>query len=176
MRRRRLFWQLYPPTLLIALVALAVVALDATSSLRQFYLAHTAADLESRAFLAEDPIAPLLAAKKYAEIDALCKELGKRSSTRLTVVLPDGTVVGDSLESPQQMENHAKRPEVADALNEGKGVSLRFSKTLQQDSRYVAILVREHDQSLGVVRASIPLSAIDGRSGRFAATSSWPAY
>ncbi len=144
-----------------------MVAWDASSSLRRFYLARTAEDLESRARLAEDQIVPLLAAKKYAEIDALCKELGKRSATRLTVILPDGKVVGDSLESPQEMDNHALRPEVVDALDEdkGKGVSLRYSETLKQDLRYVAVPARDHGQTLGVVRAAVSLSAIDGALG-----------
>jgi two-component system, OmpR family, phosphate regulon sensor histidine kinase PhoR len=163
MRRRRLFWQLFPATLLIALVSLAVVALDATLSLRWFYLDRTAEDLQSRAHLVEDQIVPLLAAKKYAEIEALCKELGQRSSTRLTVILPDGKVVGDSLESPVVMDNHATRSEVIDALDPDKnlGVSLRPSPTLKQEVRYVAIPARDHGQALGVVRTSIMLSAID---------------
>ncbi len=167
MRKPRLFWQLYPATLLISLVALAAVAWDASSSLRRFYLARTAEDLESRAQLAADQIVPLLAANKYSEIQALCKELGTRSSTRLTVILPDGKVVGDSEEPPQQMDNHADRPEVRDALDADKnlGISLRPSKTLQQDLRYVAIPARDHGQTLGVVRASIALSAIDGALG-----------
>ena len=165
MRKPRLFWQLYPATLLIALLSLAVVALDASSSLRQFYLARTAEDLRSRASLVEDQITPLLAAQKYAEIDALCKDLGQRSSTRFTVILPDGKVVGDSLESPQQMDNHATRPEVIEALNTGKGVSLRYSQTLKQTLRYVALPARRHSQTLGVVRAAIPLVAIDAALG-----------
>jgi two-component system phosphate regulon sensor histidine kinase PhoR len=162
MRRPRLFWQLFLGTFLIALVALAVLALDASSSLRQFYLARTAEDLESRASLVEDRVVPLLAAKEYAQIDALCKQLGKRSSTRLTVILPDGTVVGDSLESPQKMDNHALRPEVAAALEKGEGVSLRYSRTVQQTQRYVAVPVRDHGQVLGVVRAAVSLATIDG--------------
>ncbi|MEI8373254.1 MAG: ATP-binding protein [Planctomycetota bacterium] len=161
MRKRRLFWQLYPVTLLIALLALALVALDTSSSLRQFYLARTAEDLESRAHLTEGQVIPLLATQKYAEIDALCKELGKRSSTRLTVILPEGKVVGDSDESPQQMDNHATRPEVDGAFQEGKGVSERYSQTLQQNLRYVAVRADDHDQPLGVVRAAISLAVID---------------
>ncbi len=165
MRRRRLFWQLYPATLLIALVALAAVARDATSSLRRFYLDRTAEDLESRARLAEGQFIPLLAAGKHAEIDALCKTLGKRSSTRLTVILADGTVVGDSLEAPQQMDNHGRRPEVIDALEEGKGISLRYSQTLQETLRYVAVPARGGGRTLGVVRAAVPLAAIDSVLG-----------
>jgi two-component system, OmpR family, phosphate regulon sensor histidine kinase PhoR len=162
MRRRRLFWQLFPATLLIALAALAVVALDATTSLRQFYLDRTAEDLESRARLAEDQIVPLLAAGKYAEIDALCKELGKRSSTRFTVILPNGKVVGDTEKSPQEMDNHAARREVSEALDKGVGSSLRPSDTLKQDLRYVAVSVRQDGRTLGVVRAAVSLAAIDG--------------
>ena len=170
MHRPRLFWQLYPATLLIALVALAVVALDASLSLRRFYLAHTAKDLESRARLAEDQIVPLLAAGKYAEIDALCKDLGNRSSTRLTVILPDGKVVGDSEQSPPEMDNHATRPEV-EILDEDKGV---LPSRQPDDARVDALRgrpVRDHGQTLGVVRTSIPLRRSTAL-GRFSATSS----
>jgi len=165
MRRRRLFWQLYPVTLLIPLVALAVVALGASSTLRQFYIARTVDDLESRARLAEDQVVPLLTDNKYDEIDALCKKLGERSSTRLTVILSDGGVVGDSLESPKLMENHAGRPEVADALQGGKGVSCRPSQTMHEDFCYVAIPARDHGQTLGVVRSSVSLASVDGALG-----------
>jgi two-component system phosphate regulon sensor histidine kinase PhoR len=161
MRRKRLFWQLYPATLLIALASLAVLAVDAEVCLRRFYLDRTAEDLEARARLAEDQIIPLLAAKKYAEIDALCKELGQRSATRLTVILPDGKPVGDSLRQPREMDNHATRPEVVDAMDKGVGVSLRPSDTLKEDLRYVAVTVRQNGRTLGVVRASISLAAID---------------
>jgi two-component system, OmpR family, phosphate regulon sensor histidine kinase PhoR len=163
MRRRRLFWQLYPSTLLIALVALAVVAIDASSSLQQFYRARTAEDLQSRACLVENQIVGLLAEKKYAEIDALCKELGSHSSTRFTVILSGGKVVGDSLEAPQLMENHATRSEVIEALDvdNDRGVAIRKSDTLKQDFCYVAIPARDRGQTLGTVRAAVSLSAID---------------
>jgi two-component system phosphate regulon sensor histidine kinase PhoR len=167
MRRRRLFWQLYPATLLIALAALAAIALDATMLLRPFYIAHTEDDLESRVQLAEDHIVPLLAAKEYAKTDALCKELGQRSATRFTVILPDGTVVGDSLQSPQQMDKHNDRPEVRDALNTdmSKGVSVRKSVTLKETMCYVALPVQQRGETLGVVRASVSMAGIDGALG-----------
>jgi two-component system, OmpR family, phosphate regulon sensor histidine kinase PhoR len=161
MRRTRLFWQLYPATLLIALAALAVIALDATSSLRQFYLDRTADDLEARAHLAEDQFIPLLVAGDRAKIDDLCKELGKRSATRFTVILPDGSVVGDSLRSPPEMDNHGHRDEVIKAIQDGKGVSLRPSDTLHEEMCYVAVPARHDGQIAGVVRAAVSLAAID---------------
>ena len=50
-----------------------------------------------------------------------------------------------------------------DALDVDKsmGVSLRYSKTLKQPLRYVAVPARDHGQTLGVVRAAVPLVAID---------------
>ena len=52
------------------------------------------------------------------------------------------------------MDNHGRRPEVVDALVEGKGVSLRYSKTLGETLRYAAIAVRSQGRTLGVVRAA----------------------
>ena len=64
----------------------------------------------------------------------MCKELGEKAATRLTVILPDGKVVGDSEESPQNMDNHADRhEEIIEALAGDVGNSLRFSDTHQGD-------------------------------------------
>ena len=63
------------------------------------------------------------------------------------------------------MDNHGRRPEVIDALEEGKGVSLRYSQTLQEPLRYVAVSARGSGRTLGVVRAAVPLAAIDSVLG-----------
>ena len=161
MHKRRLLWQIYPAFLLITLISVGGVAWYASASLRKFYIAHTADDLQARAWLAEERIGPLLAARDFAQIDALCKTLGKKADTRLTVVLPDGKVIGDSWESPQRMENHADRPEIIDALDGRPGVSLRYSQTIKETLRYAAVPIRRGDQTIGAIRAAIPLSAID---------------
>ena len=46
----------------------------------------------------------------------ICKGIGKHSATRITVILPSGRVIGDSHETPQMMDNHANRPEIASAF------------------------------------------------------------
>ena len=161
MRKRRLLWQIYPSFLLITLISLGGVAWYASASLRKFYIDRTADDLQARAWLAEERVGPLLAAGDFAQIDAVCKTLGKRADTRLTVVLPDGKVVGDSWESPERMENHADRPEIIDALDGRPGVSLRYSQTIKETLRYAAVPIRRGDKTIGVIRAAIPLSAID---------------
>ena len=49
---------------------------------------------------------------------------------RLTLIDADGTVLFDSDADPAQMENHADRPEVIQAIAEGAGESSRYSETL----------------------------------------------
>ena len=63
--------------------------------------------------------------------DSLAKRLGKEIDTRITIIAPDGTVLGDSDENPSTMDNHATRPEVRDALTSGLGESTRYSTHLR---------------------------------------------
>ena len=160
--KKRLFWQIFPSYLLITLIALVVVAWYASSAIRYFYIQHTTSDLEARARLFEAQIKTHLQPPDTQQIDRLAKQAGKDSGTRLTVILPTGQVVGDSDEDPSVMDNHADRPEFLGALKEERGATLRHSITLDKDFMYVAVPVRKKDRTLAVVRASIPISAVDG--------------
>ena len=160
--KKRLFWQIFPSYLLITLIALVVVAWYASSAIRHFYIQQTTSDLEARARLFEVQIKTYLQPPDTKQIDRLAKKAGKDSATRLTVILPTGQVVGDSDEDPSIMDNHADRPEFLGALKEKRGATLRHSITLNKDFMYVAVPVREQSHTVAVVRASIPISAIDG--------------
>ena len=94
-------------------------------------------------------------------IDAICKEAGRLSATRITVILPDGTVIGDSRETPQLMDNHANRPEIITALAGQTGKSLRFSNTLMQDMLYVAVPIRDRQGIVAAIRTSLPATAVE---------------
>ena len=60
---------------------------------------------------------------------------------RLTLIDADGTVLFDSDADPAQMENHADRPEVIQAIAEGAGESSRYSETLTEKTINCAILL-----------------------------------
>lgn len=68
---------------------------------------------------------------------------------RLTLIDADGTVLFDSDADPAQMENHADRPEVIQAIAEGAGESSRYSKTLTEKTINCAILL-ENGQVLRI--------------------------
>jgi len=160
-KRKRLIWRLFLPFVLITLLSLIAVSWYATSSLGRFFMDQTAADLEARAHLLETQMGHGAFIDQPAAVDAFCKEAGKRSATRITIVLPDGTVIGDSRETPRHMDNHAGRPEIAGALNGETGKSLRYSDTLHQRMMYVAIPFFEGNHIVAVIRTSLPLTALD---------------
>ena len=96
-------------------------------------------------------------------IDPLADRLGQAASARVTVIAQDGTVLGDSaltIEQVRQLDNHGSRPEVVAALANGRGVARRFSATLRTDMLYVAVPLARGD-ALAVVRAATPLDEIE---------------
>ena len=161
-RRKRLIWQLFPSYLLITLLSLLAVSWYAYSSLRHFFLDQTAADLKIRALLVEKQIVGHLAPLDAAQVDAICKEIGKHSTTRITIILPSGRVIGDSRETPRLMDNHADRPEIAMALKGNPDQSIRYSNTLRQQMMYVAVPLQMDQTILGVIRTSVPITSIKG--------------
>ena len=87
------------------------------------------------------------------EPDALADTAGAVLGARVTLVLPDGRVVGDSDEPASQLaqlENHSSRPEIRGALDSGVGRSSRSSTSVGRRQLYVAVRA-----PLGVVRVSV---------------------
>jgi two-component system phosphate regulon sensor histidine kinase PhoR len=96
-----------------------------------------------------------------ADLDAEADRLGSRLDARVTLIAPDGRVLGDSAEPVENLptlENHATRPEVLDAKASGLGRARRFSATLGIDMLYVAAPV--HHPSIAFVRVALPLTDV----------------
>jgi two-component system, OmpR family, phosphate regulon sensor histidine kinase PhoR len=162
MARIKLVWRLFPAFILITVICLVAGTWYTASSWRTFYLRETAGDLENRARLVEIYLQDVLPVPAEIQVNEICRKLGKLTSTRLTVILPSGKVLGDSQEDPSLMDNHADRPEVREAMQGRVGVSTRFSFTLGHTMLYVAVPWRQQDRPRGVVRASLPMHAIEG--------------
>ncbi|MCJ7662908.1 MAG: cell wall metabolism sensor histidine kinase WalK [Desulfobacterales bacterium] len=161
MRRKRLLWKLYPSYVAIILLSIVTVGIYVSTALKNFYLSKTAEELEVSARLIEREVSAIFGKESEKSLDAMCKTLGKAASTRITLILLSGEVVGDSDEDPKTMENHAGRPEVKEALAGQTGISTRYSETLQKEMMYLAIPVKKEGGIAGAVRVSIPVIAID---------------
>lgn len=116
-KSRRLLWQLCPSYLLVTILCLVTVSWYATKSLREFYLIQYRKDLEARSRLLETQFLERLDPFDEISIESLSKKIGRGASTRVTVILPSGKVVGDTDEDPVTMDNHANRPETKVVLS-----------------------------------------------------------
>jgi two-component system phosphate regulon sensor histidine kinase PhoR len=157
----KLVWRLFPAFILIAVICLLAGTWFTASSWRTFYVKQLAADLENRALLVEAYLQEARPSPEESRINEFCGKLGKLTGTRLTVILPSGKVVGDSEKDPRQMDNHGDRPEIREALAGRVGISTRFSFTLSHSMMYVAVPWRQQGRVAAVVRASLPVRAID---------------
>jgi two-component system, OmpR family, phosphate regulon sensor histidine kinase PhoR len=159
--KKRLIWYLYPSYLIIILLSIIAVSWFASIETRKYFLENAEADLKARATIFEKQITAFLNPIERDKIDILCKEAGKASSTRITVILPSGEVIGDSDSDPKTMDNHADRIEFKEASVGDSGMSVRTSRTIGKNFMYVGIPLRNGDALLAVVRTSITVDIID---------------
>ncbi len=159
---RKLIWHIYPWFLLISLLPLFAIIWYTSDTGRELFMKGTRADLLNQAHIMQNSVTHFLQQDRPDEVDRLCKETGAVSSTRFTVILPDGRVIGDSQKNPVNMDYHGNRPEILKALKTGTGSSERYSATLNHQMMYVALrLSNQEGQNLGVLRTAIPVTAID---------------
>ncbi|MGD9489161.1 MAG: ATP-binding protein [Calditrichaceae bacterium] len=161
MRKKRLLWQIFPSFLLILVVGLAAVTWYSSGLTRNFYFKQSSLDLESEALMLEPTIRSLLNLREKSALDSTVRELGKKTGTRITVILPNGKVIADSDEDPAIMDNHMDRPEIKQALAGNSGSSIRFSYTIDANLMYVAIPVKQDDQTIALVRTSKHLTSVE---------------
>lgn len=167
MNRRKLLWKVFPYYFVIIVISLVLTALYASREMRHMYINEIASTLEMHARLIDRQLRQLLLKSDISSLDRLCKEFGELSDTRITVVDAEGVVLGDSDEDPQTMENHGVRPEIMQAYTDQAGAATRYSNTLQMTMMYVAVPIIEKGEIVGVVRTSLPVSAIESTLGTF---------
>ena len=103
---------------------------------------------------------------KYSDIkaaDSLADKLGNASDSRVTLILNNGVVVGDSdveLQSIVNLDNHANRDEIKEALAYGKGWSSRYSDTIGRQLLYFAI-TDNNEIEPNIIRISVPYTYLD---------------
>jgi two-component system, OmpR family, phosphate regulon sensor histidine kinase PhoR len=144
-----------------ALIALAVAgAIFATIGRRQLD-GRIEETLVAETRLAADLLSHSTLAATLDELDDEADRIGGLLGARVTLIAPDGRVLGDSaetLDGVRAMENHGTRPEVVQARAQGLGRARRHSDTLRIDMLYAAVPVRH--PSIGYVRVALPLTDV----------------
>lgn len=138
----------------ILAVAFTAVDLIATPRERASFLQSLERELTEKAHVLE-----LVLPRPESDFPRLEAAAGGR----VTWIGPDGRVLGDSEATPERMENHASRPEVAQALAGKVGSSQRASATVGKEFFYVAVPVSVPAPG-SVLRIAVPSSAVDERA------------
>jgi two-component system, OmpR family, phosphate regulon sensor histidine kinase PhoR len=161
MLRKRLLWNIFLPFMAVVVVALVLITMHTSRSLRSFFYEQMRTDLANRAQLLIAAIQPLLEAGDHEAIQAFAREHGYSGDIRITVVLPDGRVIGESHDDPARMDSHDLRAEVAPALAGRTSDTIRYSTTLRQHQMYVAVPVQRNGEVVAVLRTAHALTTID---------------
>ena len=160
MFKKRLLWQLYPWYLAITILVLVAITIYSSSAFKKIFYKELSSELEHTARLVGMLLEGEHALGNPGAVNEICRKSSADSSKRITVILSNGVVIGDSEEEPSSMENHLDRPEVRAALEGSVGISTRHSHTLGMDMVYVAVPVKKAGRVAGVVRAAKPTKSI----------------
>jgi len=94
-------------------------------------------------------------------LQPLIRSYAEITDARVTVILLQGTVIGDSVSNPAEMENHLDRPEIQKAITADYGRDIRFSDTVLKSYLYVAVPVESDRKVIGFVRLADSLDQIE---------------
>ncbi len=151
--------------LAVVLCTLLFVAVLLERSLGERILSQVQGGLEKQLTLAVDLVADRWRPSQGLDAsESLAEDLGRKLGLRITLITPQGLVVGDSevgRADLERLENHAQRPEIVAAMTSGQGSSIRYSSTLGVDLLYVAGLVGDPSRPGLVVRLALPLSELN---------------
>jgi two-component system phosphate regulon sensor histidine kinase PhoR len=166
-------WKVTLGTLFAVTLGLAVAGWLSIRSIETIELTRLKDTLHAQTTLAALTLQPLLQKEQLRrpapEVQALAKEIGRRSLARVTVIAADGTVLADSATEDRavaRLDNHATRPEVVQAWASGEGMTIRVSDTTGQRTFYLAHRIRLIDQPesrSAIVRLGLPMTQIEAQ-------------
>jgi two-component system phosphate regulon sensor histidine kinase PhoR len=158
------FWRLYAGFVGVILICALIINVLLGNYVRDNNANKLEQDLLTRAsFLKEFALPHLLTSNnKASELQQKVRLLDQQIASRLTVIKASGEVLADSRKNPQDMDNHLMRPEIQMALRSGPGQAERYSDTVKQNMKYLALALyaEETETLLGFVRVALPQSEI----------------
>jgi two-component system phosphate regulon sensor histidine kinase PhoR len=160
-------WKLFATYLAVLLVAVGALGLYLNREISRSHLDSLERSLSSQAELIRHIVARDFSSPQgRLALDDAARRLGRDTHLRITLIGRDGAVLGDSEHDIRTMDNHSSRPEVRQALSQGKGRSIRYSQTLGVDMLYLAVPVKSGSADVGVVRVAMPLHQVAAALGR----------
>jgi two-component system phosphate regulon sensor histidine kinase PhoR len=145
---------------LITAIATIGLGIYLNFSIRAIYLDRIEQHLLSDARVVGRSVSTDLSANAGMDaIDPQIKAFSTDIDARITIIAPDGVVVGDSTADPRTMDNHGSRPEIVAAAANGESVIRRQSGTLDGSFLYAAVQIPGADGY--IAETALPASEVD---------------
>ncbi len=152
----RIFRRIFIIYAVIVLLAGLITEIYITSAVRENHISNLKQHLEDKIALLSNDIS-----FTESNLDSFCKKIKEEIHARVTIILNDGRVIGDSDHEAATMDNHANRTEIQQAADLRTGMAIRYSDTLKYDFLYVARKITHGGVDEGFIRLAVPLQDID---------------
>lgn len=146
--------------LLLVFIVLSALGVGIYFPLERYFLENLSRDMTNQAFVTRTAVTESLLLEDYENVQKTIERIAMETNSRVTVVLRDGLVVGDTEIRPELLENHRNRAEIIQAFEGRVGVEQRFSNSTNRDMLYVAIPVQEDNRIVAAIRISYGIEFI----------------
>jgi len=161
-------WRLLLSFLSFTILSLSLFYFGSHHWLEKLLLDLINRDLEDQVRI----LAPLIEVED-PNLDSVIDNLSASTSLRITIIDASGKVLADSAfsgEGLEALENHASRPEVIQAQEEGLGHGLRYSTSADLYFHYVAIPLSGGRGTLRIAKPASDVSEVTGDLQRILGT------
>lgn len=156
------------PYLILMTFSLIAIGMSTSQFFERFVLSNWEKELTSEAILISDQLTPVFSSfDQTTDLSDQADHFGEITDNRSTIMLADGTVIGESDHAITSMENHLYRPEVQAALRGDTLPTIRLSTTLHQRYIYIAVPIFHEQEVIGVVRLAKSLAEYDAAIKKF---------
>lgn len=165
MKKRNLFWQFFGAHTLILLLAIVSISIYTWFESNRIFRAQWMNELEVQADLATAMFEGVDNLGRNADdYHKIFKRLERLDRHRFTLIMPDGSILGDTRATAADLDSHDMRPEIVEARAVGKARRERFSATLGQRMVYVARRIPADlaRPEQAIMRVSVPVATLSG--------------
>ena len=155
----RLFYKLFGTYVVIGALAVIIAGFFIEHQLRTGLTRWIEADMMAQA--------GIMLLMPDRDIATQVAALTERARARITLVDAQGKVLSDSDPHLIDVDNHLNRSEIQEARIRGKGTATRYSRTIKQESLYVAMPRHDGPVVTGYLRLSRTLADVNGAIERF---------
>ena len=163
---RSLHWRIALAYTALIFLSLGIVSLYLVGFVRDTYVSNLQASLDRQARLVSEQASATYAnaGQDYTELQALIRRQGEIANARVTIVLSDGSVIADSLQSPSQLPSRLGRSEIRAALAQtragGVGIGSPLDGSFDEEMMYAVAPITTASGIVGAARVAVPSSQV----------------